>query len=334
MNNYKENENKLRDEKFAKDQAEENFLESLNNTLKTREESCYSEISNRFPFIFLVGLPRSGTTFATQLIAQTLDIGYINNLIARFWKAPVQGIMLSNIILDDNPEFDFNSSYGKTSSVNNIHEFSYFWLEWLKMEHIPPYDPEKASKEINWEGLKKTLLNMAAAFGKGIVFKGLNPGYHINKLNQLLPQSLFIYLERNLGDVAYSLYKARIEYYKDPNKWWSAYPIEYNLLKDLSYQEQIAGQVHYLRKYYLDQFQSLPDSQKLIVNYEQTCSKPNQFIDKIIEKMNKGKKMSAHVTRNHELPQSFKISKHGRTNGEYQEINEQLKKMEQKVTTS
>jgi ABC-type oligopeptide transport system ATPase subunit len=43
---------------------------------------------------FIVGLPRSGTTLLSQLLAYSLDAGYTTNFAARFWLAPVHGLRL------------------------------------------------------------------------------------------------------------------------------------------------------------------------------------------------------------------------------------------------
>lgn len=278
-------ENNLRGESFRKPAEIEDFLGDLNNTLKNNESRYYRDLEDEYPIIFLVGLPRSGTTLATQLIANSFDIGYINNLIARFWMAPIQGIKLSQILIPENPGLNYQSNYGKTSEINNIHEFSYFWIKWLKMENMPPYDPELVKHEIDWPGLKKVLLNMADEFKKPLLFKAINPGYHITTLSELLPRSLFIFLDRDPIDIASSLYLARIKYYGNPDIWCSAYPTNYNELRDLSFSDQIAGQVYFLRKLYMDQIDKLHNSKKLIIKYDELCKYPISFITTLNQKL-------------------------------------------------
>lgn len=318
MGSFKKIENSWRNEKFIKNKQDEDFLEALNQTLSDSSLNSDEYIYNDFPFIFLVGLPRSGTTLATQLIAQGIDIGYINNLIARFWEAPIQGIKLSNIVLKEDVRLAFESNYGKTTDIHNIHEFSYFWIKWLKMENIPPYDPDKAAELIDWEGLKKILFNMADAFGKGIVFKALNPGFHIHKISRLLDNSFFVYLERDIQDIAISLYKARLEYYGDPNVWCSLYPREYEQLKDWSYDKQIAGQVYFLRRQYLEQFRHVPESRKMVIAYQDLCAQPSNFIDTLVSKVNAVSDRP--VERNNYVPETFEMSTQDKKSKAYASI--------------
>ena len=42
------------------------------------------------PALFICGPPRSGTTIFAQAITYVADVGYINNLIARFATNPAQ----------------------------------------------------------------------------------------------------------------------------------------------------------------------------------------------------------------------------------------------------
>ncbi len=130
---YKEvvEENRSRVEKYRKDVGEERFLESFNDFLGSREKEFMKQDGPGYPNIFIFGAPRSGTTLLSQVLALCLDIGYIDNLIARFWKAPLQGIRLSKILLQDLRRTDFSSVHGVTIDLTEPHEFGYFWTRWL-----------------------------------------------------------------------------------------------------------------------------------------------------------------------------------------------------------
>ena len=41
------------------------------------------------PLLFIVGVPRSGTTLLYQLMCTHLDVGYVSNAMARWWMAPI-----------------------------------------------------------------------------------------------------------------------------------------------------------------------------------------------------------------------------------------------------
>lgn len=122
-----------RENKYLKDPVEENFTRQVNEALLQLEKSTYHDCTIKHPFIFVFGLPRSGTTLLTQLLASTLNLGFINNFVARFWLAPVTGIRLARSLKLESQANSFRSEFGATAGLGDIHEFGYFWRHWLKI---------------------------------------------------------------------------------------------------------------------------------------------------------------------------------------------------------
>jgi hypothetical protein len=274
--------NKLRKQKYYKDEQSEDFLLTLNKTLQAKEISDYQEFEERFPSLFIAGIPRSGTTVMAQLIAYAFDIGYINNFMARFWLAPVTGIKLSKIILGDNPQIDFSSEYAATKAITDIHEFGYFWRYWLNKDTVAGHvNLEKTEKQINWKGLNDTLLNIQHAFNKAVCMKNIFGAYHMEKITALLPKSVFIYIERDPLDNAVSILEARKQFFDDINTWWSIIPPEYEKLKNLHYIKQIAGQVYYLNKFFNSRIRSCKTNQVIRIQYKDMCHNPAGVIKQI-----------------------------------------------------
>src|SRR6056297_1827548 len=131
MQKHFTNLNKYRKGSYKKNEKQENFLEDFNQYLFKKEINEYVDYPVKHPFLFVIGAPRSGTTLLTQLIANSFDISYINNLIARFYLAPLHGIRFSNTVLGDVRGSNFISDYARTNRLNEIHEFGYFWRYWL-----------------------------------------------------------------------------------------------------------------------------------------------------------------------------------------------------------
>ncbi|MFW5720993.1 MAG: sulfotransferase [bacterium] len=238
--------------KFIKDNFEETFIQNLNYSLLKNENMAYdkdAEIDH--PIIFVFGAPRSGTTLLSQIIASNFDVGFINNLMARFYLTPVHGIHLSQIVLKDVKRIKFNSEYARTEDLTDIHEFGYFWRHWLQKKSFNDIvEAEKKENDIDWNGLRLTLANMQRAFKKGMVFKNIFGSYHLIKFQQIMKKMIYIYIERDHLDTAVSILDARKKYYGNIKTWWSYVPIEYNNIKDLDPYRQIAGQVFYLNRYY------------------------------------------------------------------------------------
>lgn len=284
MTNFKEL-NKQRRDGYRKDSGAEDFYLQMNDALHSQEVSLYRDQPIEHPFIFIYGLPRSGTTLISQVIAYLLDVGYVNNLIARFWLCPVHGIRLSRGVIGEVRPPRFESDYARTSAPSDIHEFGYFWRHWLKkytFEDIT--DAQNREQHIDWNGLRLTLSNMQSEFDKPMVFKNILGSYHQQRIKELLGKVLFVYIQRDTLDVAVSILNARRKYYHDLNTWWSYVPPEFNRIKDLDYWEQIAGQVYFLKRYYDRESRRHPEANLINITYEQLCSDPRAFLEMVREK--------------------------------------------------
>jgi hypothetical protein len=270
---------------FLKDPKDEDFVRHVNLSLQALEESSYVEQEVQHPFIFVFGLPRSGTTLITQLLSNCMDLGFINNFMARFWLAPVTGIKLAKSLHIDSRPNVFESTFGATRNLEDIHEFGYFWRHWLKKKSFK--DVERASeleKEIDWNGLRAVLANMQAQFQRPMIMKNILGSYHLRKLRKELGKVIYVYIERDELDVAVSILGARRRHYTDLNKWWSYVPPDYRKIADLDYWHQIAGQVHHLKAFYYKEMEDSAVSENLItVNYSDLVSDPGSFLENVSE---------------------------------------------------
>ena len=278
--NFVSDENNKRTESYHKDTQMEHRFVRMNIALSHLEE--FSSDGIDYPTVFIFGLPRSGTTLSHQLIAQCLDLGYINNLIARFWLAPQYGIALSKTVLGLQKNPQFNSNLGQTSGPFGPHEFGYFWNTWLKVKDINDWMAfDNPRPEIDWPELGRAVRGMQGMFGTGIVFKTMYAPVHIREFAKTFSMPLFIYVERDPVDVALSILAARIAVYGRPDLWWSVYTPNYYALAELPFHQQIAGQVYSLRETYEKQIGLIPSELSMRLHYSRLCEAPSDVIDDI-----------------------------------------------------
>ncbi len=307
---------------YSKDLKEEDFLLKTNLILKADEEQWYKEHEIQFPFIFVFGLPRSGTTLLSQFIAHSFDISFINNLVARFWLAPLHGIRLSNVILGRNKKTSFSSDYARTEIISDIHEFGYFWRYWLHKDDIEGVtNINEAEKKINWPLLKLVLSNIQYEFNKPMIFKNIFGSYHIKKLISLLGKVIFVYIERDESDVAISILNARKKYYKDLTTWWSYMPPDYDKIKDLNYWEQIAGQIFYLKKFYNKKIKE-NNKNVITVSYKELCESPETLAKKIQKRCAELFDFDLRLLK--DFPQNFPFRIYQNNNDEKEKFNKLL----------
>lgn len=234
------------------------------------------------PNLFIFGLPRSGTTLLYQLLAYSLDIGYISNLAARFWKAPRTGVMLARSVLGDQRDGSFQSDYGKSLDPAGPHEFSYFWQERLNMRTVEAAVRFTGCDElVDWPALSRILCGVQDIFQRGLVHKTNWIANVAGGVARHLPMPLFIYIERDPLAVALSILKARYAYYGRPDVWWATYPPTHQEIKDLPFAEQIARQVVDLRATYRKILNFLDPALVVRLRYDELCRNPAAVIEEI-----------------------------------------------------
>lgn len=264
---------------------------SLNEGLIHKQKEIFIDSKGHQASVHVIGAPRSGTTLLTQLLLTYLDIGYINNLTASFYKSPVYGVRLSRHLLGENFTSEMTSKYGRTSHIQEPHEFSYFWKMHLNYPDFlqRTYDVDHS---INWESLKEALYQITLAYEKPVIYKSFQYGFHAKEAAKRMPKTIFLHIERDLIQNAYSILQLRKNMLNDENQWASIKPVQYNLLKTENKYRQIIGQVLFLNYEYKKQLDSVPKENKLFIRYNDLCNDTENIIKQVSDKINEHEKVS------------------------------------------
>lgn len=269
---------------YKKDLQAEQVLIPMNDTLASLERELVAGFeSPRYPSIFVVGTPRSGTTLLTQLLIGSYDIGYISNIIARFWQAPYIGACLTSTFEDtrlDSPEIELTSDLGATSDYLGPSEFGYFWRRWFKYGETHQLSKEQYDT-IDTKFFRQEIGAVESVFEKPLLFKNPVLSLHIRFIAGALPKAIFIRCSREPVYAAQSLLLSRLKYYNDKDAWFSMKPWEYSWLKDQPYPDQIAGQIFYIEQQINRIFKELEPSRYLNINYEILCKKPKEQLGRV-----------------------------------------------------
>lgn len=251
-------------------------LDTLESELESGEDEVYSNV-------FVMSLPRSGSTLLTQILYNNTDLYCTNNFIARFWYTPLVGTQLSKLTIPKVALSEYESSYGRTFGIDQPHEFSRFWHQAIKLDNFENYDPQAIAEDIDWPWIKSKIINMNKILCGGIVFKPMEfVGFHLNSFLKNLKRSIFIYLERDPIEVSLSILRARKR--TDSSQWWGSYPPGelFDYIKDKSLVEQVAHQVCYFKKMYEEKLlENSGHLQLLRLNYQELCDHPNEVLGKI-----------------------------------------------------
>lgn len=255
------------------------FMKILNNSLVGLEPESV-DVPSR-PHVWVVGLPRSGTTLTMQLLCQHLQVGYVDNIMARFWRAPCTGARLSEIILGDERSVSYASNHGSTSDPGSPHEFSYFWHDLFGLEDHKKIDLKTIRENTDWEQVRKKLNAIASIKKSPMVYKALWPAYFYEEFFSMFPASLYIMIRRPALEVAASLTRAREQYYGDRNTWWSMTFEGYEEYLALHYSDQIAIQLSELSKLYFRPLEQTKRVRVLDTSYKELCEAPQKFLNDV-----------------------------------------------------
>jgi LPS sulfotransferase NodH len=234
------------------------------------------------PIVFIVGAPRSGTTVLYQLIADHLDVGFINNRMARYFAAPLVGAMLHGRTGGVHG-LPLSSDYGRTDGDSSPHEFSWFWQYHGDFRlHDDLTDDELA--QINWRPVKQSLEGLAGYFGRPLVIKNLNSVvYQIEWLKNLLPSDRFIWIQREDRYTVQSILHARQEQCGDRDVWWSVRPRDAREWRDKPAVDQVVHQVSDVCGAISRAFERIPSRDTLKLDYEELMLNPCATLMEVAE---------------------------------------------------
>lgn len=265
---------------FAKDPADEELLGTLNEALARVEEEGYLDLPETYPTLHVVGVPRSGTTLLYQVVAAGLEIGYVNNLVAAFWRAPVLGLRLSRKLGLDRFEPTFGSRFGRTEGVAEPHEFGYFWNYHLRYPGL--YElPAGHEEEIDWARLRTVIVNMAHWNRGPIAFKPMLLVWHLVRIAREMPRSCFVWIRRDPRATALSLLEMRRSLFGSVEAWASLRPRGADWLADEPPWRQVAGQVVALERTLRSAADALGPESVLELAYEDLCADPRGTLERV-----------------------------------------------------
>ena len=273
--------------------------------------------------VFILGLPRSGTTLAHQILASTGLFGYGSNLAAKFYLSPAFGALLQKTFDTEakdlfNSDQFFLSDYGRANSFLGPSEFGYFWdrvFSGLEETHCLS---ESSLKKVDVKSLRKEISDMMCVHQKSVILKN-NTWFNsqVNFLEEVFPNSIFVLLNREPFYVAQSILLKRFNDSEHKN-WWSMKPSNYRDIQSMEDSvKQVANQVSALKKDLERSLDKIVDKSKVVeINYESLCRDPTGFIRDVTTKLKDPKELSKEIRFNKtfEVGDSVRLSEQDERN--------------------
>lgn len=227
------------------------------------------------PPIFILGLPRGGTTLVYQCLCHCFDLSYTPAITNTFPFAPAFSTWWA-LRKGLSYESDFKSQYGQTSNSKAPGE-STVWNIYLDIDRfyhrVDELSPWKA-------GSLKKFVGRIERIGPGpFINKNLRNNQRFNLLAELFPLSVFIIVLREPRHVAYSLLRGRIENFGRPDKWFSIKPRNHQELENEAPEGAVVGQVKGIIDDLKLDMATVSKDRFALLSYEEFCEAPAKAMD-------------------------------------------------------
>jgi hypothetical protein len=235
------------------------------------------------PIVFIVGVPRSGTTLLYQLISAYLDVGYVSNAMARWWMVPVAAARVRSPLKTRHSSPSLDSDLGRSEGPDGPHEFGWFWQFHLHHEESDDLDAEALAAR-DFRVAKAELEGLAGYFNRPLILKALvHVPYKIAWLKAQFPQARFIWVHRDPIFVAQSILQAREDRFGDAKRWLSIRPRDVASWRSRTPCEQVAHQIVDVTAAIDRAFASLGPSEGLRVEYDALIRHPDAELRRIAD---------------------------------------------------
>jgi len=279
----------------------------------------FLKLKNKFPPLFIVGCPRSGTTIIYQYLMNSFNFSYFPNITRNYYNACVLSSLIGKLLFKYTPVFE--SKHGISEGAlapNDGWEVFHRWF--------PKYDHSQPVKTNRLYELKSIVRLLEIVFQAPFINKNNNNCARVKSLSDLFPDALFIFISRDTKSTVQSILKARTENHILPNEWWGAAPLQFYNQCFSTELEQAVYQVQGIRDHLKQSAIQISKENQLWMSYEEFCLEPEKLKKWVFEKYKKSGVMLK--GRNTQPPKSFnvKTTHHFDTPDLDEQFNDALKK--------
>jgi len=253
--------------------------------------------------IFIVGVPRSGTTLAYQLLTSHVKVGYITNSLEENFYWP---LTYSAILFRSNKNLNYESSYYSNYGANfkdgrnAPNQGIEMWARLFGTERhfLPDYEISSSTKNSVFEHVSA----LSKIYEREFIFKELSLGSKLNVIKKIFPDARFVYIKRDPVDTACSIFSAMEANGVPEGVMWGMQFEGYEKYLSLPRVEMIYHQVSQIEENIQEQLHGLGHENLYFADYNEICSDPRFFIFDIASKFN------LELVDEHDVPESFKSS--------------------------
>jgi len=237
------------------------------------EERCFGNAPPALPPLFIVGLPRAGTTVVYQTICHCFRVSFVPELVQ---YAPIAPAFATWVAHKAHPEYrsTFTSVYGSSPGLASPSE-GVMWNLWFDKdrgyENTDELSPAIAAAVVGTVGRVERI------GGGPFVNKNLRNDQRVRLLAEMFPNSRFLIVVRDPFAVAKSLLLGRAALAGGFAEWFSIKPRDYESFRAAAPTVQVARQVSGLVRDLADDIRTVGRDRFAVVAYEDFCRDPARF---------------------------------------------------------
>jgi hypothetical protein len=251
--------------------------------------------------VFLMALPRSGSTLAYQLMVHGFEPLYLSNLSNLFYGLPWVGGKLSSVLCECYKS-NFKSQYGFVEGLCGPAEGLKFWSYWTASgldEVIFESPPQRIVNE-RLQYFRRALGNLTSS-NRPLIAGYLGHALTSKNLRSWFPGAIFVRLHRDPLSNALSILRSRLA---SGANWFSVRPVECRVDASSNYDihYEVASQVYWLNRR-LDWL--MEDEKTIHVSYEGLATDPKKTLEIILKHAHRH---GLSLTLRKNLPESFNFN--------------------------
>ena len=278
------------------------LLSPLDFVLQILEKLFLGKSTKSNPkMIFVVGPHRSGTTFISQAIADSLPFYALGNFNSIFFRSKYFIHKLFRRYHRSSVQGKYKNFYGVSAGLFGMGDAHEVWDQWYGDDHSTV--PEILTEE-QTEDLQTYFSYLSAAVGKPIIIKSGRNSMFIGKLSSCFPDALFVVVNRDMEYIVQSTIKANEYFFGEQIAMWGLRPdFSFNPDNYDSFLEAVCQQCLQVQARIEEQLSLVPKDRCIKIPYSDFCADPKKYIAKVHNYVTG--QMSIDVNPPPDLPKTF-----------------------------
>lgn len=232
--------------------------------------------------LFVVGLPRSGTTLAYEIIIQAFHVAYFSKVYSYTYGMPnLTTRLLSGAM--KNPRAHYRSTYGSIPGLFSPAENHNFWMRWFPdSPTLGHHVPATLLSNNDVLEMNSILVSMSNIAGRPFVFKDVYLSLSLEALLGAVEKSRILLVTRAHEAVAASVFRGHTKA-RHQAAWWSIRPPFSEGVFDKDLVEQVAFQCVRSEQLVQQQLKKADPERYRVVDYADICQSPRAFVGQMRE---------------------------------------------------